>query len=146
MNNTDISPFDPASTPSRGMRVGGASVGSVLGTVFGTPKWQRSRVPLHHPPPTYSPSPYRNGTADPGGGGGALLSSSPYHVLPHEDTPVDRSAPRPPVGGLPSKRVQESPSMGRGGAGFTRGQLPHPLNSPVPLGRKGKERQGGGRR
>jgi len=128
----DISPFDPASTPSRGVRVG-ASVSSV----FATPKWQ-IRVP-----PTYSPSPYRNGT-DPGGGGGSgdAPSSSPFHVLPHEDTPVDRSAPRP-VSGLPSKRVQESPLMGRGGV--VRGQ-PHPLDSPVPLGRKGKERQGGGRR
>jgi hypothetical protein len=127
-----ISPFDPASTPSRGVRVG-ASVSSV----FATPKWQ-IRVPL-----TYSPSPYRNGT-DPGGGGGSgdASSSSPFHVLPHEDTPVDRSAPRP-ASGLPSKRVQESPLMGRGGV--VRGQ-PHPLDNPVPLGRKGKERQGGGRR
>jgi hypothetical protein len=128
----DISPFDPASTPSRGVRVG-ASVSSV----FATPKWQ------HCVPPTYSPSPYRNGT-DPGGGGrGDAPSSSPFHVLPHEDTPVDRSAPRPASSGLPSKRVQESPLMGRGGA--IRGQ-PHGLDSPVPLGRKGKERQGGGRR
>jgi PHD-finger len=127
----DVSPFDPASTPSRGVRVG-ASVSSV----FATPKWQ-IRVP-----PTYSPSPYRNGT-DPGGGngGGGASSSGPYHMLSHEDTPVDRSAPRPSV--LPSKRGQDSPLMGRGGV--VRGQ-PHPLESPVPLGRKGKERQGNGRR
>lgn len=134
----DVSPFDPASTPSRGVRVG-ASVSSV----FATPKWQ-IRVP-----PTYASSPYRDGT-DPGGdggggsgsSGGAQLSSSPFHVLPHEDTPVDRSAPRPSLV-LPSKRAQESPLMGRGGV--VRGQ-PHPQDSPVPLGRKGKERQGGGAR
>ena len=127
----DVSPFDPASTPSRGVRVG-ASVNSV----FATPKWQ-IRVP-----PTYASSPYRDGT-DPGGGSGsAQSSSSPFRVLPHEDTPVDRSAPRP-SSGLPSKRAQESPLMGRGGV--VRRQ-PHPQDSPVPLGRKGKERQGGARR
>ena len=134
----DVSPFDPASTPSRGVRVG-ASVSSV----FATPKWQ-IRVP-----PTYASSPYRDGT-DPGGGGGgggdgsgsAQSSSSPFRVLPHEDTPVDRSAPRPSLA-LPSKRAQESPLMGRGGV--VRGR-PHPQDSPVPLGRKGKERQGGGAR
>jgi PHD-finger len=127
----DVSPFDPASTPSRGVRVG-ASVSSV----FASPKWQ-IRVPT-----TYSPSPFHNG-ADPGDGDGGegAPSSGSYRMLLHEDTPVDRSAPRPSV--LPSKRGQESPLMGRGGA--VRGQ-PHALESPVPLGRKGKERQGGGRR
>lgn len=128
----DVSPFDPASTPSRGVRVG-ASVSSV----FATPKWQVNA------PPTFSSSPYRDGT-DPGGGssGGGAPSSSPFRVFPHEDTPVDRSAPRT-SSVLPSKRAQDSPLMGRGGV--VRGQ-PHPQDSPVPLGRKGKERQGGARR
>ncbi|KAI0283851.1 hypothetical protein BC826DRAFT_973571 [Russula brevipes] len=117
----DLSPFDPASTPSRGVRVGAG-----VSSVFATPKWQ---VRL---PPTYSPSPYRNGTDLDGG-----LSSSPYHMLPHEDTPVDRSAPRP--SDLPSKRVQESPLVGRDSG--VRGR-PYPEDSPVPLGKKGKERQG----
>jgi len=122
----DISPFDPASTPSRGMRVG-----TSVGTVFTTPKWQiRS-------PPAYSSSPYRNGI----GPDGVAPSSSPYRMLPHEDTPVDRSAPRPSV--LASKRMQDSPLMGRGGV--VRGH-PHAQDSPIPLGRKGKERQGTGRR
>jgi PHD-finger len=122
----DVSPFDPTSTPSRGVRVG-ASIGSV----FATPKWQR-RVP-----PTFSPSPYRNGKD----AGDVAPSSSPNRILPHEDTPVDRSAPRPSI--LASKSVQESPLTGRGGA--VRGH-PRPQDSPVPLGRKGKERQGAGRR
>lgn len=122
----DISPFDPTSTPSRGMRVG-ASVNSV----FATPKWQ-IRVP-----PMASSSPYRNGT----GPGEVAPSSSPFRMLPHEDTPVDRSQSRP--SSLPSKRGQESPLMGRGSV--VRGH-PHPQDSPVPLGRKGKERQGAGRR
>ena len=127
----DVSPFHPASTPSRGVRVE-ASVSSV----FATPKWQILV------PSTYSPSPYRN-SADPGGGneGGGAPSSGVYRMLPHEDTPVDRSAPR--TSALPSKRGQESPLMERSGA--VRGP-PHPLDSPMPLGKKGKERQGGGRR
>ena len=116
----DDSPFDPASTPSRGMRVG-ASVSSA----FATPKWQ---IRL---PPTLSPSPYRNGP------GGVVQSSGLSRMLSHEDTPVDRSAPRPLV--FPSKRAQDSPSVGRGGVG--RG-VPYPQESPIPLGRKGKERQG----
>ncbi|KAI9510697.1 hypothetical protein F5148DRAFT_1177244 [Russula earlei] len=123
----DISPFDPTSTPSRGMRVG-ASVGSAFAT---PPKWQ-IRVPL-----AFSPSPYRNGT----GPGGVAQSSGPYRMSLHEDTPVDRSAPRPLI--LPSKRVQESPSMERRGVG--RGD-PYSQGSPLPLGRKGKERQSAGRR
>ncbi|KAI0297505.1 hypothetical protein B0F90DRAFT_1819250 [Multifurca ochricompacta] len=123
----DVSPFDPTSTPSRGVRVG-ASVSSV----FATPKWQI------HVPPTYTPSPYRN-SIDAGGG---VSSSSPYRVFPHEDTPVDRSVLRPSAS-LPSKRLQESPLRGRGGV--IRGH-PHMQGSPVPLGKKGKERQGAGRR
>lgn len=123
----DISPFDPASTPSRGMRVGAS-----VGTVFTTPKWQIRG------PPAYSASPYRNGI---GPGDDVAPSSSPYRMLPHEDTPVDRTAPRPSV--LASKRMQDSPLMGRGS--FVHGH-PHAQDSPVPLGRKGKERQGAGRR
>lgn len=122
----DISPFDPASTPSRGMHVGAS-----VGTVFTTPKWQIRG------PPVYSISPYRNGIEPEG----VAPSSSPYRMLPHEDTPVDRTAPRPSV--MASKRMQDSPLMGRGSA--VRGH-PHAQDSPVPLGRKGKERQGGGRR
>ncbi len=121
----DILPFDPASTPSRGMRVGAS-----VGTVFTTPKWIRG-------PPAYSSSPYRNGI----GPDGVAPSSSPYRMLPHEDTPVDRSAPRPSV--LASKRMQDSPLMGRGRV--VHGH-PQAQDSPVPLGRKGKERQGAGRR
>ena len=121
-----ISPFDPTSTPSRGMRVG-ASVGSV----FATPKWQtRTALPsttttaAHHPPP----SPHRDG-------------NNPFRTSSlHEDTPVDRSAPRPPFA---SKRMQDSPLTGRGAAVRA---YPYPQDSPVPLGRKGKERQGAGRR
>ena len=120
-----ISPFDPTSTPSRGMRVG-ASVSSV----FATPKWQiRAALPTtttaaaHHPPP----SPHRD-------------ANNPYRTSLHEDTPVDRSAPRPPFA---SKRMQDSPLTGRGGVVRA---YPYPQDSPVPLGRKGKERQGAGRR
>jgi hypothetical protein len=122
----DVSPFDPTSTPSRGVRVG-----ATMSSVFATPKWQVRRLP------TFTPSPYRNGK---GAGSVAPPSSSPSMLL-HEDTPVDRSAPRSSV--LPSKRGQESPLTGRGGV--ARGH-PHPQDSPVPLGRKGKERQGAGRR
>ncbi|KAI0247871.1 hypothetical protein BJV78DRAFT_1242050 [Lactifluus subvellereus] len=127
----DVSPFDPTSTPSRGVRVGAS-----MGSVFATPKWQIRRLP------TFTPSPYRNGK---GGGTGSVgpSSSSPSRILPHEDTPVDRSTPRSSV--LPSKRGQESPLTGRGGGGVARGH-PHPQDSSVPLGRKGKERQGAGRR
>jgi len=46
---------------------------------------------------------------------GGTPSPSPYLVLPYNDTPE-----------------------------VVRWQ-PHPLDSPMPLGRKGKERQGGGR-
>ncbi len=129
-----ISPFDPTSTPSRGMHVG-ASVGSV----FATPKWQIRAPPTMHAPP----SPLRDGIDngnDRAAGGVMPLLSSPYRTSPHEDTPVDRSAPRPP---FPSKRMQESPLTGRGGV--MRG-YPYPQDSPAPLGRKGKERQGAGRR
>jgi PHD-finger len=122
----DGSPFDPTSTPSRGVRVGAS-----VGTVFTTPKWQIRG------PPTYSSSPYRNGA----GSDGVAPSSSPYRMLPYEDTPVDRSVPRPSA--LVSKRGQDSPLMGRGSV--VRGH-PHLQDSPVPLGRKGKERQGTGRR
>ncbi|KAI0274023.1 hypothetical protein BGY98DRAFT_997208 [Russula aff. rugulosa BPL654] len=123
----DVSPFDPASTPSRGMRVGAS-----VGTVFTTPKWQ-----IRGPPAYSSTSPYRNGV----GPDDVAPSSSPYRMLPHEDTPVDRTAPRPSV--LASKRMQDSPLMGRGSV--VHGH-PHAQDSPVPLGRKGKERQGAGRR
>jgi hypothetical protein len=122
----DISPFDPTSTPSRGVRVGAS-----VGTDFTTPKWHIRG------PPMDSSSPYRNGT----GLDGVAPSSSPYRILPHEDTPVDRSIPRPTA--LASKRMQDSPLMGRGGV--VHGHL-YPQDSPVPLGRKGKERQGAGRR
>jgi hypothetical protein len=122
-----ISPFDPTSTPSRGMHVG-ASVGSV----FATPKWQ-IRLPqttAAHAPP----SPLRDGNDN-------SANRVAYRTsLLHEDTPVDRSAPRPP---FPSKRMQESPLTGRGDV--VRG-YPYPQGSPAPLGRKGKERQGAGRR
>ncbi|KAH9172831.1 hypothetical protein EDB89DRAFT_1962440 [Lactarius sanguifluus] len=131
-SDDNTSPFDPTSTPSRGMRVG-ASVGSV----FATPKWQVRAPPP--PPLTHGPpSPHHDRTV-----GSALpLLSSPYRASPthHEDTPVDRSAPRPP---FPSKRMQESPLTGRGAV--VRG-YPYPQGSPAPLGRKGKERQGTGRR
>ncbi|KAF8261003.1 hypothetical protein EI94DRAFT_839225 [Lactarius quietus] len=125
-----VSPFDPTSTPSRGMRVG-ASVGSV----FATPKWQirasQSTAAAHAPP-----SPHRDGNRPAG-----VSLTSPYRTsLLHEDTPVDRSAPRPP---FPSKRMQESPLTGRGGVVR---QYPYPQDSPVPLGRKDKERQGAARR
>lgn len=136
-HDDDISPFDPTSTPSRGMRVGAS-----VGTVFATPKWQ---VPVPPPPPLppttttttthASPSPHRDGNR---AGGVVLPLSSPYRTSPHEDTPVDRSAPRPP---FPSKRMQESPLTGRGGV--VRG-YPYSQGSPAPLGRKGKERQGQG--
>ncbi|KAH9075577.1 hypothetical protein EDB83DRAFT_2350991 [Lactarius deliciosus] len=135
-SDDNISPFDPTSTPSRGMRVG-ASVGSV----FATPKWQVRAPPPPPPllPPTHAPhSPHHDRTV-----GSALpLLSSPYRasLTHHEDTPVDRSAPRPP---FPSKRMQESPLTGRGAV--VRG-YPYPQGSPAPLGRKGKERQGTGRR
>ena len=133
-----ISPFDPTSTPSRGMRVG-ASVGSV----FATPKWQ-----VRLPPTTTTatathapPSPRRDGNDNNGNGNRVVPSlSSPYRTSLHEDTPVDRSAPRPPFA---SKRMQESPLTGRGGV--VRG-YPYLQGSPAPLGRKGKERQGAGRR
>ena len=130
-----ISPFDPTSTPSRGMRVG-ASVGSV----FATPKWQ-IRVPptAAHPPP----SPHRDGNGNASNRaavGAAVPPSSPYRTSLHEDTPVDRSAPRPP---FPSKRMQDSPLTGRGGVVRP---YPYPQDSPIPLGRKGKERQGAARR
>jgi hypothetical protein len=114
----DISPFDPASTPSRGMRVGAS-----VDTVFTTPKWQICG------PPAYPTSPYRNGI-----GPDDVPSSSPYGMPPHEDTPVDRTAPRPSV--LASKRMQDSPLMGRG---IVVHGHPHTQDSPVPLGRKGKE-------
>jgi len=127
-HDDDISPFDPTSTPSRGVRVG-ASVGSV----FATPKWH-VRVP---PQPPHAPPPRCDGSA---AAATAVPPSSPYRTTPHEDTPVDRSAPRPP---FPSKRVQESPLTGRGGV--VRGYA-YPQGSPIPLGRKGKERQGAGRR
>ena len=133
----DVSPFDPTSTPSRGMRVG-ASVGSV----FTTPKWQQRRV---LPPSFSSPSesPYHHSHRHHHGkGGGGIAATSPMNRMwPHEDTPVDRSAPRPSI--LASKGVQESPLTGRG---VTRGYHPRPQDSPVPLGKKGKERQGAGRR
>ncbi|KAH9036646.1 hypothetical protein EDB85DRAFT_2142996 [Lactarius pseudohatsudake] len=132
-SDDNISPFDPTSTPSRGMHVG-ASVGSV----FATPKWQvRAPPPLPPPPPSMHapPSPHHDHRTV----GSALpLLSSPYRT--HEDTPVDRSAPRPP---FPSKRMQESPLTGRGAV--VRG-YPYQQGSPAPLGRKGKERQGTGRR
>ncbi|KAI0262476.1 hypothetical protein BC834DRAFT_389859 [Gloeopeniophorella convolvens] len=125
----DGSPFDPTSTPSRGVHLGASA-----SSAFATPKWQ-----VRVPPLAYVSSPYDSA----GGGAGGAESSSPYRMFPYEDTPVDRTAaPQPPV--LPSKRVQESPLMGRGS--IARGHMLDVQGSPVPLGRKGKERQGVGRR
>jgi hypothetical protein len=125
-----ISPFDPTSTPSRGMRVGASA-----SSVFATPKWQIRAPPSLSSTTTAHPHPPQHRAA---AGGGVV---SPFRTLLHEDTPVDRSAPRPP---FPSKRMQESPLTGRGAV--VRAYPYPPQDSPVPLGRKGKERQGAGRR
>src|SRR5712691_5340384 len=90
-----------------------------------------TQVPNSRFPPTYAATSHRKGT-DPGDGGVAI-SSSLYHVLPHEGASDDRSPPHPLV--LPSK----SPLTGRGGV--ERGQQ-SPQDSQVRTWEEGKRMAG----
>lgn len=111
------SPFDPTSTPSRGIR---------FGAPFATPKggsalWA-GRMPTTGPFSTpskplfprrlHAPSSAANTLYD-DASSGFQPSSSPTAGLPAwDDTPVDRTDPRP-IAMLP-RRSAESPLMGRG--------------------------------
>ncbi|TFY57080.1 hypothetical protein EVG20_g8684 [Dentipellis fragilis] len=116
------SPFDPTSTPSRGFMFGAPFTtpkpggGAVpRGTGMSTPP---ARHALPRPPP--SGSPYRGDVV-------------------YDDTPVDRTGPRP-VAPLPARKVMDSPLMGRGHA---RHLEPGLAESPVIRGKgKAKERVG----
>ncbi|KAI0056778.1 hypothetical protein BV25DRAFT_1831871 [Artomyces pyxidatus] len=144
------SPFDPTSTPSRGITLGGGAFVTPKG---GSGMWAAARNggpgPFATPTPggKYAPPRYtqqgglpRHALSPYDESSSVAPSSSPYRAVPpYDDTPVDRSVARPVH---PAKRSMESPLMGRGMA-----QRYHRMGadeSPLVRG-KGKERQGGGR-
>ena len=96
------SPFDPASYRVAQLRASEPASPSVF---LWRPNGGKIRVPS-----TYASSPHRDG-ADPGGDGdggsrcAAVVYCIPRRALPHEDAPVDRSAPCPVVGLAVEKRA-----------------------------------------
>ncbi|KAI0043625.1 hypothetical protein FA95DRAFT_1681774 [Auriscalpium vulgare] len=127
------SPFDPTSTPSRGV------------AAFATPKggsgvWAGARHGAPGPFVTPTPTKYAlpRYTAHMAYGAAARApEGSPYRQ--YDDTPVDRSAPRPVA--MQPRRVMDSPLMGRGPG---RRAVLGSEGSPGPARAKGKERQGAG--
>ncbi|KAJ6614890.1 hypothetical protein B0H10DRAFT_2220817 [Mycena sp. CBHHK59/15] len=133
--DVDDAPFDPTSTPSRGIKFGGP---------FTTPKnsWATRPNGLFQTPSKRRDSSSRlfggPGTLDESAGGGGVFSS-PFGRLPaYDDSPIRRDT-APAGDGARARRLLESPLAPVAGGRY----LGHALmleESPVMWSGKGKER------
>ncbi|KAI0321905.1 hypothetical protein OF83DRAFT_134986 [Amylostereum chailletii] len=129
------SPFDPTTTPSRGIRfppgVQKESTGAWAAARYGGPFATPTQAGFKHALQRYDRMS--------GGHFMGMSSASPnsYRSAAYDDTPVDRSVPRP-VAAFPPRRQLESPLMGRGVS--YRRPPPGPPQSPSLRAAKGKER------
>ncbi|KAJ7451034.1 hypothetical protein FB451DRAFT_709158 [Mycena latifolia] len=133
----DDAPFDPTSTPSRGIKFGGP---------FTTPKnntmWPTRTNGLFQTPSKRRDSSSRlfggPGTLDESAGGGGVFSS-PFGRMPaYDDSPIRRDT-APPGDGQRARRLLESPIAPSVGGRY----LGHAMmleDSPVMWSMKGKER------
>ncbi|KAJ7604756.1 hypothetical protein B0H17DRAFT_1231231 [Mycena rosella] len=134
----DDAPFDPTSTPSRGIKFGGP---------FTTPKnstmWPTRANGLFQTPSKRRDSSSRlfggPGTLDESAGGGGVFSS-PFGRMPtYDDSPIRRDT-APAGDGQRARRLLESPIAPSVGGGRYLGHALMLEDSPVMWSMKGKER------
>jgi len=134
----DDAPFDPTSTPSRGIK---------FGAPFATPKnmWPVRPNGLFETPSKRRDSSSRlfgaPGTLDESASGGGVLFSSPFGRMPtYDDSPIRRDT-APPGDTQRARRLLESPIPPSVGGGRYLGHVMTMLeDSPMMWSSKGKER------
>ncbi|KAJ7650576.1 hypothetical protein FB45DRAFT_19992 [Roridomyces roridus] len=101
-DTADDMPFDPTSTPSRGLEFFGG---------FTTPKWQgRAHVLFQTPSKRRDSRLGGPGTLDESAGGGGVFHSA-FRRLSYDDSPIRRDT-APAGDGQRARRLLESPSVG----------------------------------